>query len=88
MGIDDLRKKATGYLNSDKGEQATDAALDRAASLVDAGTGRKHTDKITRGRDTLDEKIGTDAARKVESSGSTRADTEGTTGTDTHPPVP
>lgn len=87
MGIDDLRKKATDFLNSDKGEQATDAALDRAAGLVDAGTGRKYSDKITQGRDTLDEKIGRDAADVTPGDG-TRADTEDTTPTGTHPPVP
>lgn len=87
MGLDDLRKKATDYLNNDKGEAATDAALDRAAGLVDAGTGRKYSDKVTQGRDTLDEKIGRDAAQAA-AAGAPQADTEDTTTVDTHPPVP
>ncbi len=55
MGIGDKAKDA---LSGDKGEQASDAGLDRASDLADDKTGGKHSDKIDKGRDAADKKLG------------------------------
>ena len=55
MGIGDKAKDA---LSGDKGEQATDAGLDRASDLADEKTGGKHADKLDKARDAGDEKLG------------------------------
>ncbi|HLS74516.1 MAG TPA: antitoxin [Actinomycetaceae bacterium] len=55
MGIGDKAKDA---LSSDKGEQGSDAALDRASDLADDKTGGKHTDKVDKARDAADKKVG------------------------------
>ena len=55
MGLDDLAKKATDALGSDKAE-----ALDAAAGAAKKATGGKHDDKIDTARDAVDGKVGTD----------------------------
>lgn len=55
MGIADKAKDALG---GDKGEQRSDDALDRASDFADDKTGGKHADKIDKGRDTADKRIG------------------------------
>lgn len=55
MGIGDKAKDA---LSSDKGEQGSDAALDRASDLADDKTGGKHADKVDKARDAADKKVG------------------------------
>lgn len=55
MGIDDLRRKAREALGD---EQRTDAALGKAAELLDRKTGGKHAAHIDRGRDELDKRLG------------------------------
>lgn len=60
MGLDDLKKKATEALGSDKGEQASDSALDKAAPVAKKATGGKFDSQIDSARDTADKAIGTD----------------------------
>ncbi|MEE6281842.1 antitoxin [Georgenia sunbinii] len=55
MGIGDKAKEALG---GEKGEQHSDDALDRASGLADDKTGGKHADKVEKGRDAADKKIG------------------------------
>jgi len=59
MGLGDMAKKAKDALSSDKGEQVSDRVLDGAAGLANTVTGGKHADKVQRGRDAADERIGT-----------------------------
>ncbi|MFC4554552.1 antitoxin [Georgenia faecalis] len=54
MGIADKAKDAVG------GEKGSDAALDKGANLADDKTGGKHADKIDKGQDALDGKIGSE----------------------------
>ena len=42
MGIDDLKNKAGDALSSDKGEKASDAALDKGGDAASRATGGKH----------------------------------------------
>ncbi|WP_128773595.1 Rv0909 family putative TA system antitoxin [Actinomyces oricola] len=60
MGLDDLAKKATDALGSDKAEALSDKALDAAAGAAKKATGGKHDDKIDTARDAVDGKVGTD----------------------------
>lgn len=55
MGIADKAKDA---LSGDKGEKRSDDALDRASDFADDKTGGKHADKIDKGRDAADKRIG------------------------------
>ncbi|MEE6271766.1 antitoxin [Georgenia wangjunii] len=55
MGIGDKAKDALG---GEKGEQASDSALDKGSDFADDKTGGKHGDKIDKGRDAADKKIG------------------------------
>ncbi len=55
MGIGD---KAKDFMDSDKGEKATDSGLDRASDMADDKTGGKHADKIDKARDAGDQKLG------------------------------
>ncbi|GHE14169.1 antitoxin [Klenkia taihuensis] len=52
-----LGDKAKDFLNSDKGEQASDGALDKGADLAEGRAGG-HADKVDQGRDALDDRIG------------------------------
>ena len=57
MGIEDLTNKATDALHSDKGEQASDAGLDKAADAASKASGG-HEEQVDKARDAADEKIG------------------------------
>ena len=57
-----LFDKAKDALNSDKGEQGSDSALDKAARFVDEKTGGKHTDQIQKARDAADDRIGNEGS--------------------------
>ncbi len=49
--------KAKDFLDSDKGEKASDGALDKGAEFAEGRAGG-HADQIAKGRDTADRKIG------------------------------
>lgn len=53
-----LGDKANDFLKSDKGEQLSDGALDKAGDAVDERTGGKFDDKIDGARDAADKRIG------------------------------
>ncbi|RFA20005.1 antitoxin [Subtercola boreus] len=53
-----LGDKAKEFASSDKGEQVSDGALDRASDAADSATGGKFDDKIDGARDAADDKIG------------------------------
>ena len=53
-----LMDKAKDALNSDKGEQVSDQALDKGEQFADQKTGGKHASQIDKGRDLADERIG------------------------------
>lgn len=53
-----LGDKAKDFLSSDKGEQATDAGLDRAGDAVNGVTGGKFDDKIDAAQNAADTKVG------------------------------
>ena len=53
-----MMDKAKGALNSDKGEQASDKALDKGEQFADKKTGGNHDAQIDKGRDAADGKIG------------------------------
>ena len=65
--FDDLAKKATDFISSDrarklidsdKGEQVSDRVLDGVAGVADRVTGGKHQDRIADARKAVDKKIG------------------------------
>lgn len=58
VNLGGLGDKAKQFLDSDKGEQTSDAALDRARDLANKLTGDKHADKIESARDAADRKLG------------------------------
>jgi len=53
-----LADKAKGALDSDKGEQVSDKALDKAGQVADEKTGGGHDAQVDKGRDLADGKIG------------------------------
>jgi MT0933-like antitoxin protein len=53
-----LGDKAKDFLGSDKGEQVSDKALDKAGQVADQKTGGTHDAQIDKGRDLADGKIG------------------------------
>ncbi|WP_369136864.1 antitoxin [Modestobacter versicolor] len=53
-----LGDKAGEFLNSDKGEQASDKGLDKAGQVADQKTGGNHDAQIDKGRDLADGKLG------------------------------
>jgi len=53
-----LADKAKDALSSDKGEQMSDKALDKASQAADQKTGGGHDAQIDKGRDLADGKIG------------------------------
>lgn len=57
-----LADKAKGFLNSDKGEKASDSALDKGSQFAESKTGGKYDDKIDKGRDAADDKVGNASA--------------------------
>ncbi|WP_043496793.1 antitoxin [Georgenia sp. SUBG003] len=58
MGIGDLADKGKDFLGSDKGEQASDDALEKGSDLAGDRTGGKYDDKIEKGSDAADRRIG------------------------------
>jgi hypothetical protein len=52
-----LGDKAKDFLNSDKGEQTSDGALDKGAEFAEGRAGG-HADQVDKGRDALDDRIG------------------------------
>ncbi|WFR68129.1 Rv0909 family putative TA system antitoxin [Curtobacterium flaccumfaciens] len=56
--MSDLGDKAKDFANSDKGEQASDAGLDKAAEAADKATGGGHGDQIDKAQQAADDKIG------------------------------
>jgi hypothetical protein len=58
MGIDDLKKKATDALDSDKGERGSDAALDKGGDAASRATGGKHDERIDSATDRADRSVG------------------------------
>ena len=57
-GLMSIFDKAKDALNSEKAEQVSDQALDRAESFAKSKAGSEHHDKITGVRDSIDKKIG------------------------------
>jgi hypothetical protein len=53
-----MMDKAAGALDSDKGEQASDKALDKGEQLADQKTGGGHDAQLDKGRDAADGKLG------------------------------
>jgi hypothetical protein len=53
-----LGDKANEFLKSDKGEQLSDGALDKAGDAVDERTGNRFDEKIEGARDAADKHIG------------------------------
>ena len=49
--------KAKDFMDSDKGEKASDSALDKGADFAEGRAGG-HADQIAKGRDAADGKIG------------------------------
>ena len=62
MGIGDMARKAKHALDSEKGEQVSDRLLDRGADLADRVTGGRHAATVARGRDAVNERVGTEGA--------------------------
>ncbi|WP_127842984.1 Rv0909 family putative TA system antitoxin [Actinomyces wuliandei] len=60
MGLEDLTKKASEALGSDKAEEISDKALDTAAGVAKKVSGGKADAKIDSVRDAADRKIGRD----------------------------
>lgn len=58
MGIDDIRDKASDALNSDGGEKASDAGLQKGADAASSATGGSHDDQIKEAQEAADERIG------------------------------
>lgn len=58
MGIDDLKNKAGDALNSEKGEKASDAALQKGGDAASKATGGKHDEQIDKGTAQADKSVG------------------------------
>jgi hypothetical protein len=58
--MDDLKNKASEALDSDQGEKASDAGLDKAGDAASSATGGSHDEQITRVEKSADEHVGTD----------------------------
>ncbi|AEE44286.1 antitoxin [Cellulomonas fimi] len=58
MGIDDLQDKASDALGSEKGEKASDAALDKGADAASSATGGGHDEQIDKAQSAADERVG------------------------------
>jgi hypothetical protein len=55
MGLDELKDKVAG---SGLQEKVSDAGIEKAGDAVDAKTGGDHADKIDKGQQIADQKIG------------------------------
>ncbi|MBO0898898.1 antitoxin [Cellulomonas sp. zg-ZUI222] len=58
MGIDDLKGKASDAVQGEKGEQASDSAMEKGADAASSATGGKHDEHIDKAQSAADEKIG------------------------------
>ncbi|WP_019136736.1 antitoxin [Cellulomonas massiliensis] len=58
MGIDDMKDKASDALGGEKGEQASDTALDKGADAASSATGGSHDEQITKAQSAADERVG------------------------------
>lgn len=62
MGLNNFKDKLSGAVEgvtaSLKDEKKSDELLDKAADFANEKTDHKHTDKVQKGRDFLDSKIG------------------------------
>ena len=56
--MSDLAGKAKDFLSSDKGEKASDAALDKGSAAADKATGGGHGDQLDKARQAADGKVG------------------------------
>lgn len=56
--LDEAKKKATEFLNSDKAEEQTDQVLDKAADLAKNKLGEDKADQVDKVRNAIDDKIG------------------------------
>jgi hypothetical protein len=52
-----LGDKAKDFLDSDKGEKASDGVLDKGAEFAEGKAGG-HADQVQKGRDAADDRIG------------------------------
>ncbi len=59
-GLVSIFDKAKEALNSEKAEQVSDQALDRAEALAKSKAGAEHHDKISGVRDSIDKQVGTE----------------------------
>ena len=58
--LGNLGDKAKDALNSDKGEQMSDAAIDKAGDAASSATGGKFDEKIDAGENAADSRVGDD----------------------------
>ena len=58
VDLSGLGDKAKEFMSSDKGEEVTDGALDKAGNTADKVTGGKFDDQINGARDAADNKLG------------------------------
>ena len=58
MDLGGLGDKAKDFAGSEKGEQASDAALDKGGDAADKLSGGKFDDQIDAGQNAADKKIG------------------------------
>ena len=58
MGIDDLKNKASDALDSDKGEKASDTALEKGGDAASKATGSEHDEQIDKASDRADKAVG------------------------------
>ena len=58
MGLDDLTSKASDALDSDKGEKASDAGLDKAGDAASSATGGKFDEQIDKAETSADQRVG------------------------------
>ncbi len=58
MDLGGLGDKANDFAKSEKGEQLSDAALDKGGDAADKASGGKFGDKIDAGQDAADKKVG------------------------------
>ena len=58
MGIDDMKNKATDALNTEKGEKASDSALDKGGDAAAKATGGKHDEHIDKAQAQADQRLG------------------------------
>ena len=58
MDLGGLGDKANDFAKSDKGEEMSDAALEKGGDAADKASGGKFGDQIDAGQDAADKKVG------------------------------